>query len=227
MSRPVVVLVAHGTGDPLGRAVLDGLRDAVAASLPDAEVRLAFVDVIAPRPAEVLVGTSGAVLVPLFLAGGHHVTVDVPDAVAGADGARATSALGPDPLVVEALADRVLALEPSPRAVVLAAAGSSLAAARADVDVAAARLAERLGCPVSAAFLSGPGTTVPEAIEAASARAGGVVGDVVVASHLLAPGHFHGRAARIASEQGVRCTDPLGVHPSIVDLVHRLASTDG
>jgi sirohydrochlorin ferrochelatase len=221
MRDPVVVLVAHGTADEGGRAVLDDLRDAVATRLPSADVRLAFVDVVDPTPATVLAGTRGAVLVPLFLATGHHVSVDIPDAVAGAEAARATDPLGPHPIVVEALADRVHALEPTPGAVVLAAAGSSRAAARAEVETAAQLLAHHLGCPVTAGFLSGPGTTVPEAIDAARVTAA----SAVLASYVLAPGHFHSKAARLAAEHGLRCTDPIGVHPRVVDLVVRLASS--
>jgi sirohydrochlorin ferrochelatase len=74
---------------------------------------------------------------------------------------------------------------------------------------------------VTAGFLSGPGTTVPEAIDAARATAA----TAIVASYLLAPGHFHCKAARLAAEHGLRCTDPIGVHPRVVDLVVRLASS--
>lgn len=230
MTARVVALVAHGTADPAGQEVLAEIRDAVAQRLPDADVRLAYVDVIEPTPASVLQGTRGAVLVPLFLASGFHVAVDIAAAVTGADAAYATAALGPDPLVADALADRVRSVDPRPGAVVLAAAGSSRASARAEVEVDAQRLAVLLGCPVTAAFLGGPGTSLAEALEGlardegGSARAEGLPG-VVVASHLLAPGQFHTRAARLAAEHGVRCTDPIGAHPRIVDLVERLATS--
>lgn len=226
MSRPVL-LVAHGTAHPGGRAVLESLRAAVARRLRGRDVRMAFVDVIEPAPREALLGTTGAVLVPLFLASGYHVSVDIPEAVAGADAARATGALGPDPLVVEVLRHRVHDVAPTPHAVVLAAAGSSREAARAEVSLAAERLSVALGCPVEAGFLGGPGPTVPSAIASLSTTSPAGTGppsSVIVASYLLAPGFFHTKAARLAADHGLRCTDPIGLHPRLVDLVIRLAT---
>ncbi len=227
MSRPVL-LVAHGTADPGGRAVLESLRTAVATRMTGRDVRLAFVDVIRPTPREALLGTTGAVLVPLFLASGYHVSVDVPEAVATADGAFASRALGPDPLVVEALSDRVHHVAPNPSGVVLAAAGSSREAARAEVTLAGERLSAVLGCPVVSAFLGGSGTTVAEAVTALPAPGrtwGGSPSGLVVASYLLAPGFFQTRASRLAADHGLPCTEPIGVHPRLLDLILQLATT--
>lgn len=216
--RPLVLL-AHGTGDPAGRATLEAIAEAARQRLPGVDVRLGFVDVIEPAPGHVLAGTTGAVVVPLFLASGYHVNVDVPLAVAAADGARATSALGPDPALSGALLDRLHAASDlrSSASIVLAAAGSSNAGARAEVGTAAQALAAAATRAVTVGFLSGTGPSVGDAVD--EALSGG--GAVAVASYLLAPGHFQSRLERLGAERDVPVSAALGAHDRVVDVVLR------
>ncbi|AYY11867.1 sirohydrochlorin chelatase [Actinobacteria bacterium YIM 96077] len=210
-----LVAVAHGTRDPQGPEVLEGLLGEVRNQLPDVPVRIAYVDVIGPMLDEVLAEVrDGAVIVPMFLASGYHVRVDVPQSVEST-GARATvtPALGPDEAVVEAVADRLRAAGPLPDAVVMAAAGSSDHRALGEVEVAAARLAEVLDREVVAAYVTTATPTVPEAV--ASLRRAGR-DRVGIASYLLAPGLFVRRLHEAGADV---VAAPIGVHTRVVDLV--------
>ncbi|WP_324273232.1 sirohydrochlorin chelatase [Blastococcus brunescens] len=133
-----------------------------------------------------------AVVVPLLLSGGYHVHVDIAGAVADAGSAVAARPLGPDPRLVAVLHDRLLEAGADPRdpltAVVLAAAGSSDVRAVADVEDTADLLQRSWAGPVTTGYGSAATPPVPDAVLAA--RRGGAE-RVVVASYLLAPGHFH------------------------------------
>ncbi len=228
MSRPLVV-AAHGTASPAGRRVVEDCAARAAAALGVEHV-VGFVDVCEPALSEVLIPHS--VVVPLFLASGYHVRHDVPAAAALRPGVRVTPALGAHPAVVGALADRLLDGATTTGAatttqlrscggridgVVLASAGSTQPAARAEVERVATLLSLRVGVEVRVAYLSGPGPRI-EQVCAAHHRAGRH--RIAVASHLLAPGVFLDRAARLAQEAGaVAVTGELGTHPAISDLV--------
>ncbi|MFC4855219.1 sirohydrochlorin chelatase [Actinophytocola glycyrrhizae] len=172
------VLVAHGTRDPAGAAVVDALADLVRRRLSD--VRVAFADVRGPNVTDVLRECPGpAVVVPAFLAAGYHVQVDLPEQIAAA-GAPAvlTPHLGLD-LVTVARHRLVEAGWVPGRPVVLAAAGSSDRRARAEVYRAARRLgADRVG------FVATAEPALTDVLEPGAA----------VASWFLAPGLFHRRA---------------------------------
>ena len=150
---PALVLCAHGTRDPLGRATVRAVLAAVAERLPEVEVLEAYVDVHGPEVAEVVAGLPrrdgdavAGVVVPLLLAAGYHVHVDIAAAVAGRPDVRATGALGPDDLLVDVLEERLVAAgAPRGGVVVLAPAGSSDARAQADSADMAARLEQRWG----------------------------------------------------------------------------------
>ena len=83
---PALVCVAHGSRDPRSAATVAGLVDIVRALRPSLDVRLAFLDLSAPRLGDVLAGVAGdghreAVVVPLLLGSAYHARVDVPAAV--------------------------------------------------------------------------------------------------------------------------------------------------
>jgi sirohydrochlorin ferrochelatase len=192
----VLVACAHGTRNPTGRRLIAELALAARRLRPGLTTTAAFVDVQPPTVADVVaeLASTGrpAVVVPLLLSGGYHVHVDIARAVDGAADAVAARPLGPDPRLVEVLAERLLdaGADPSdPRtAVVLAAAGSSDPRSVADVEATAALLQGRWAGRVTTGFGSAARPPVPDAV--AAARDAGAA-RVVIASYLLAPGHFH------------------------------------
>lgn len=185
--RPALITVSHGTSSPQGQTAVAGLVDAVRRRLPDVNVSEAFVDVQEPSPSAVLDASAGpAVVVPLLLAPGFHVHVDVARSIEGRD-ATAAPVLGPSRAITAILHDRLCAggLR-SGDAVVLGVAGSSDARAHRSVDRAAARLAMRLGREVNVGHLGGTGRRIGDVV----ATVGASGRRVVVATYLLAPGHF-------------------------------------
>ncbi len=196
MSGPVLVACAHGTRNPTGRRLIAELALAARSLRPGLETTAAFVDVQPPTVVDVVAGLSAAgrpaVVVPLLLSGGYHVHVDIAGSVAAAPGAVAARPLGPDPRLAEVLYDRLLASGADPRdpltVVVVAAAGSSDPRAVADVETTADLLQRTWAGAVTTGYGSAAEPTVPDAV-AAARRAGAA--RVVVASYLLAPGHFH------------------------------------
>jgi sirohydrochlorin ferrochelatase len=197
---PVLVACAHGTRSPAGRRLIAELALSARRLRPGLETWAAFVDVQPPTVADV-VGELAAegrptVVVPLLLSGGYHVHVDIAQAVERHRTAVAARPLGPDPRLVEVLADRLgeVGADPAdPRtAVVLAAAGSSDLRAVADVEATASLLQRHWAGPVLIGYGSAARPTVPAAV--AAARAAGAA-RVVLAAYLLAPGHFHDRLA--------------------------------
>jgi sirohydrochlorin ferrochelatase len=215
-----VVLCAHGTRDPLGRATVRAVVDSVAARLPAVEVLEAYVDVHGPSVADVVsalpvAGPVTAVVVPLLLASGYHVHVDIAEAVAGRPDVLTTPALGPDDRLVDVVLDRLrTAGTATGTPVVLAPAGSSDPRAQADSAEVARRLEDLWGAPVSLGYAAGPAPTVADAVR--SVRAAGSGGPVAVASYLLAPGSFQRRLEASGADV---VTGPLAPDPRIVDVV--------
>ncbi|WP_426310493.1 sirohydrochlorin chelatase [Cellulosimicrobium sp. E-16] len=222
-AAPVLIGCSHGTSDLTGRDVIRALLDDVRAARPDLDVREAFVDVQQPEVADVVTSVvdpsaatddpddsapgdasvadgaqpGDAVVVPLLLSAGFHVSVDVAAAVEdrglGTGRAAAGSPLGPDPRLADLLAERLGEVGVRPGdAVVLAAAGSSRPGAARDVEELAADLRERVPGPVTVGYGAMAKPSVPDAV--ASARADLAPGGrVVVAAYLLAPGFFYDR----------------------------------
>jgi sirohydrochlorin ferrochelatase len=216
-----VVVVAHGTRDPAGVAVARQLADVLRSRLFDRPVRLAFVDVLGPGVREVVAGAPGPVtVVPAFLSSGYHVRSDVPREVAatGRRDVTVSAALGPHPLLVGAMIDRLRAAGwRRGDAVVLAAAGSSDPRAVADVRAAACQLSGLVSSRVRVGFVA---TGAPRAAPlVAGLRATGEC-RVAVASWLLAPGLFH---SKLASAGADVVAAPLGAHPEVVDRLVQLA----
>jgi sirohydrochlorin ferrochelatase len=232
----VLVGTSHGTDDPAGQAAVRALLDGVRAARPELDVREAFVDVQQPEVGDVLAeavrDAGSAVVVPLLLSTGYHVRHDIAQAVAavnasgggtpGEQVAVAAEPLGPHPLLVDILADRYAAAEAAhgpfrtDDAVVLAAAGSSVAAAANAVEEVTSALAQRLGRPVTPSYGAGAEPRVPAAVTAARAAAGATAGTsgaagtpaprVIVVSYLLAPGYFLDRVLEAGADV---VTDPV------------------
>ncbi|RBY91348.1 sirohydrochlorin chelatase [Blastococcus sp. TF02A-30] len=197
---PVLVACAHGTRNPTGRRLIAELALAARSLRPGLVTTAAFVDVQPPTVVDVVAELSAsgrpAVVVPLLLSGGYHVHVDIAQAVAAAPGTVAARPLGPDPRLAAVLRDRLVeaGADPDDRrtAVVLAAAGSSDPRSVRDVEDTAALLHRDWAGPVTTGYGSAAKPAVPDAV--AAARAAGAA-RVVVASYLLAPGHFHDKLA--------------------------------
>lgn len=215
MHHPPVVLVAHGSRDPRAAAATWALARAVAAARPGLDVHASFLDHAGPRPGEILAALDAAghdrvVLAPLLLTAAFHSRVDVPRVVtaARAEGVRlavgVADVLGPldvsvDPALIAGLTARLSEAAADYEAVVLVAAGTRHAGARATVGRVAAALGASLDVPCTVGWASaarpGPAAAVRR-LRAAGARRVGV------ASYFLAPGFLHDRAVAAALEAG-------------------------
>ena len=88
----------------------------------------------------------------------------------------------------------------------------------AEVALVSRLLGERLGVATGTAYLSGPG---PRPVQVVTRLRREGHEHVLLAAHLLSPGHFLGRAHAAAHELGAVATDALGTHPALADLVVR------
>jgi len=212
------VACSHGTSSPSGRLSIATLVDQVRSLAPGVRVVEAFVDVQKPAVDDVVDrwATEGPVVViPLLLSTGFHTRVDIARAVAAHPGrAVAAPALGPHDLLALVLESRLAELGVGDDdAVVLAAAGSTDPAAEHDVTRMAERLATCIQAPVRVGFAAGARPRIGDAV--ATARAEGAQ-RVVVASYVLAPGHF---ADVIAASCADAVTAPLAPDLRIAAIV--------
>lgn len=201
--------VAHGTRDPVGPGVIRGLLNEVRGRAPGVEVVGAWVELVSPGVDEVMSAIGRpAVVVPLLLSNGYHLTTDVPAAGALSPApVHIAAPLGPDRHLARAMTARLReagALWGD--AVVLVAAGSTDPAGLADVERAAALLRSEWGPWVGHACLSGPGPDLPTAVE--HQREAGT-GRVCVAPYLLAPGRFSRQVSDLAAAAGVKTVAPV------------------
>ncbi|MEV0999076.1 CbiX/SirB N-terminal domain-containing protein [Nonomuraea sp. NPDC050202] len=216
---PALVLAAHGTRSAEGERTLSELAEAVRRARPGQRVELSYLEISSPLLAEVLPEVRGpVVVVPLLLAGGYHVHIDLPEVIAEhRPDAVVAGWLGPHRLLTSALARKLArAGLRSTDAVLLGAAGSSDPSALADVRAAAHRLAVRLARPVTAAFASAGTPSLEEAMERLASTP---AARVAIASYVLAPGFFHDR---LASAGAGLVSEPLGADPDVAALIwHR------
>ena len=115
MASRALVLFAHGARAASWAAPFERLRDMVQARRPDADVSLAFLELMAPSlPDKVaqlaLAGVAHVTVVPVFLGSGGHVLRDLPamldtlrQAYPGI-GFELAGAVGEAPAVLEAMA---------------------------------------------------------------------------------------------------------------------------
>jgi len=220
-AAPPLVAVAHGSRDPAAAAATRSLLAAVAAARTGLTVLPAFLDHERPGLADAVAAAEAAspaapVVVPLLLGAAYHSRVDIPAALAGTT-ARQTDVLGPDPLLLRGLERRLSAVgvaagDPA-TAVVLAAAGTTDAAALDGVRRLAAGWRSAGWWDVRAAFASAAEPSVDEAV--AALRSEGAP-RVAVASYLLFPGLF---ADRLAAAGADVTSAPLTDAPEVVELV--------
>lgn len=81
-----IVLLAHGSRDPLWRAPIEAVAAHIRARQPQAAVRCAYLELCEPDLAAALadvaaLGAARVTIVPLFLGAGRHVRDDLPHRV--------------------------------------------------------------------------------------------------------------------------------------------------
>jgi sirohydrochlorin ferrochelatase len=154
-------------------------------------------------------------VVPLLLSAGYHVHVDIPrTSQEHHPAAVLAAALGPDPLLAQALKDRLQEAgwrQGDP--VVMAAAGSTDQRAVQDSHKMGQMLSDVVQTDVTTSFVSAADPTVADAVCQHRGR------PVAVATYLLAPGYFADEVIRAAGDNP--CSEPLGAHPAVAELVWR------
>lgn len=210
MRKPPLVAVAHGSTYPAAAETMTALARHVTRLAPVIDIRVAFVHHAQPSLAQALANVGqDAVVVPLLLSTGYHLTTDVAGAAK-----RVARPLGPDQLLATALMSRLAeAGVPDGVGVVLAATGSSDPQAGDQIEAQARLLAAELDAPVISAFVSSGQPSVENAVADLRER---TREPVAVASYLLAPGLFHDRLTKSGANW---VTKPLGGHPAVAALV--------
>lgn len=121
--REGLLLFAHGARDPNWAQPFRAVTERVRALRPDAEVRLAFLELMSPDLATAgselaAAGCDTITVVPLFLGAGGHVRKDLPALAAALEAAHPglhvtlAPAVGESPRVIAALA--AAASDPAP-----------------------------------------------------------------------------------------------------------------
>jgi sirohydrochlorin ferrochelatase len=244
-AAPDLVAAAHGTADPRGIREVHALVREMARLQPGLPISLGFVDVDVPAlPGlvdRVVADSNHAIVVPLLLSSGYHVAVDIlGQATRLAGQVAAAAALGPDPVLADILADRLLAcvtdrpLPPPSLTSASAPACTPPSGSNAEprgleavdrVVLAAAGSSNRralLDCSATAAMLADRIDRPVEVgyVSGAGERLGPVLartpGRVAVATYLLAPGAFADHVHRLAGARPVSA--PLGADPRLAAL---------
>ena len=210
MSRPALVAVAHGSSHPGAAQTVSALARNVTRLAPVIDIRVAYVQHAQPSlPQALAQAGQDAVVVPLLLSAGYHLTTDIAGLAK-----HVADPLGPDQLLVTALMSRLAeAGVPGGAGIVLAATGSSDPRAAGQIAAQADLLATERGAPVTAAFAASGAPSVEDAVAGLRDT---TRGPVAVASYLLAPGLFHDRLAKSGADW---VTAPLGDHPAVAALV--------
>lgn len=115
MAARALVLFAHGARDSRWREPFDRLRERLAAQQPEVEVRLAFLELMAPDlPGTIddlaATGVRSVTIVPVFFGQGGHLRRDLPALVERcaqthpAVSIRCADAVGEDDSVLDAIA---------------------------------------------------------------------------------------------------------------------------
>ncbi|MEU2617018.1 sirohydrochlorin chelatase [Streptomyces sp. NPDC007157] len=224
MSKPVLVVIAHGSRDPRHAATVHALVRRVRSLRPGLRVETGFLDFNIPSVHGVLEslaaeGVRDVVALPLLLTRAFHAKADIPAVLRDAPARlriRQAEVLGPSPLLLAALERRLreAGLSPADKpstGVVLASAGSSDPEAIAVIAEIAREWRHTGWCAVRPAFASAslPRTedAVRELRELGCAR-------VAVAPYVLAPGFLPDRIARGAAEADV-LAEVLGPAPEV------------
>jgi sirohydrochlorin cobaltochelatase len=240
MTRPPLLLAAHGTRDQAGVDAFAALAGRVGALAAADGTRVAggFIELSAPalRVAVADLAAAGPgpmVAVPLMLSAAGHAKGDIPAALARERGRHPgvsftyARPLGPHPALLALLTARIAAVSAtgSPPAVLLVGRGSTDPDANADVVKTARLLWEGRDYPLAeTAFVSLAQPGVAQGLERCrllGAR------QIVVARYFLLPGVLPDRVAEQAAayaaphpELDIRCADVLGDCDEIAALVY-------
>ncbi|MFF1739979.1 sirohydrochlorin chelatase [Streptomyces mirabilis] len=223
-SRPVLLVIAHGSRDPRHAATVHALVRRVRARRPGLRVETGFLDFNIPSVPAVLEsltaeGVRDVVALPLLLTRAFHAKADIPAVLREAPARlriRQAEVLGPSPLLTAALERRLYeaGLTPADKSstgVVLASAGSTDPEAIAVIAEIAREWRHTGWCAVRPAFASASLPRTEDAVR--ELRALGCA-HVAVAPYVLAPGFLPDRIARGAAEADV-LSDVLGPAPEV------------
>ena len=238
MTRPPLLLAAHGTRDQAGVDAFAALAARVAklAAADGTRVAGGFIELSAPAlrdAVSLLTSTAPArlVAVPLMLSAAGHAKGDIPAALAREHARHPAVSfiygrpLGPHPTLIDLLAQRIGTEGLDAPAVLLVGRGSTDPDANADVVKTARLLWEGRDYPLAeTAFVSLARPDVAEGLERCrllGARR------IVVARYFLFPGVLPDRVAEQAAayaaahpELDIRCADVLGDCDEIAALVY-------
>lgn len=188
------VLLSHGSPDPRHAETLARLCERVTGPLREAgrgETHLVHIEHDHPTPRDLGTRLRGEVtIVPMLITPAHHARVDVPDAAralaAGGARVRVAPALGGDPLLLDAVDERLAAAGHDPAdPTVLVAGGSSS-------GQAGESLRRLLAAHPRPGWLS---------MTLHAPRAGAAIGRTVVPA-TLAAGVLHDKVETLAHESG-------------------------
>ncbi|NBW95554.1 MAG: hypothetical protein EBR28_02200 [Planctomycetia bacterium] len=249
-----VVVVGHGTADPVGAEETRSVGRLVAQLLPGVPVEVGFLEVIGPSIGDALAalaarGCTAAIAAPLLLFTAGHARHDIPEALAAGGRAvgvaiRQAAAIGCHPQVVRLARRRrreaVRGLEPVAAAattLVMVGRGSSdPLATRQLLEFTAATCAEVGACPrdvectrIGLGFVAAARPGLAAALDAAAAPD---VLRVVVQPHLLFRGHVEDQVSTAVASARERhpamewvVARRLGAEPEVAAaLVDRVAA---
>jgi sirohydrochlorin cobaltochelatase len=222
--RTGVLVVGHGTADPVGAEETRAVARQAGALLPETSVELGFLEVIGPSIADAMRELAGrgcrqVVVAPLLLLTAGHARRDVPEAVVDAAGQHGivvvqAAALGCHSDMValsqqrrrEALAEKS-AMPAEETIVVMLGRGSSAADGVAQFrewTVASLAGDHAVHPDFEIGFAAAARPTLDEALEAAAARR---PRRVVVQPHLLFRGHVEQQVTAAVSRWQARCPE--------------------
>ncbi|WP_103531467.1 sirohydrochlorin chelatase [Streptomyces sp. SM11] len=233
MSRPVLLVIAHGSRDPRHAATVHALTERVRAERPGLRVETAFLEFNAPSVPRVLErlaarGADEVVALPLLLTRAFHAKTDIPSVLREAHARlprlhiRQADVLGPSPLLNATVGRRLreAGIRPGdlPRTgLVLASAGSTDPEAIAVIAEIARELRHTGWCAVRPAFAS---ALLPRTEDAVRALRADGVERVAVAPYVIAPGRLPDRIAAGAEAAGAdMLADVLGPAPELARLL--------
>jgi sirohydrochlorin ferrochelatase len=246
MSRPALVLTAHGSVDPRAAANTHAVADQIRLLRPSLNVRVAFCEKSTPNLLHVLTALDGpAVVTPLLLANAYHARVDIPDIIAearagssqadcaqtGCAGAGCAGAgcahaeilradtLGEDQRLVHVMRQRLDELDIDIDRDDTGVLVVAVGSSHAEANAGTATLADAMAHGTRWA-----GVRVAYATGPAPSVADGIAElrhlgarRIALAPWFIAGGRITDRVAAIAAAEGMAMAGPLGAHPLLAE----------